>query len=57
MIKSLKVFSFLFLKNDNVFVLFIHKNQTPSIMLQNGRQVIQLLGPKPRLFSLAGILM
>ena len=28
MIKSLKVFSFLFLKNDNVFVLFIHKNQT-----------------------------
>ena len=38
MIKSVK-------KNNNIFFLN-HKNQISGIMLQNGHQVIQLLGHK-----------
>ena len=42
MIKSVKVFPFSFSKIMIFFLL--HKNQTSGKMLQNGRQVIQLLG-------------
>ena len=41
MIKSVKVPPFSNEKNNKKKIL--HKNQTPSIMLQNGNQVIQLL--------------
>jgi hypothetical protein len=39
MIKSVKVFPFSFLKNNNIFFL-LHKNQIPCINMQNDRQVI-----------------
>jgi len=39
MIKSVKVFPFSFLKNNNIFFL-LYKIQPPGIKMQNGRQVI-----------------
>ena len=39
MIKSVKVFTFSFLKITTIFFL-LHKIQTPGINMQNGRQVI-----------------
>ena len=41
MIKSVKVFPFSFRKMTIIFLSFLfHKSQTPSINMQNGRQVI-----------------
>jgi hypothetical protein len=44
MIKSVKVFAFSFRKLIMKKKMLLYKNQASGIMLQNGRQVLQLLG-------------
>ena len=46
MIKSVKVFPFSFWKIIRKRKCLLHKIQTPGINMQNGRQVISLLGHK-----------
>ena len=43
MIKSVKEFPFSFLKII-IIIKILHKNQTPGINMQNGRQVFRVLG-------------